>query len=657
MATLRRPAVPGLRLGAPGVYAYPASAASPGFQPVRLDIAAFVGVALRGPVAECTPVASWSEYERIFGGYERPNGGPDRMLPYAVAAFFAQGGESAYVVRVAPPDPPAGAALSGADATARYRVGEVCLAAASEGTWGDNLAIGLGFAAAQAFSAVIRRRDNGFGELECPPGLMLVPGDLLRLRGPGTAALGEFRWVVETGTDLVGHPIATLDAPAAVDDATVTASIVTATLSVADADPQVVRRETVADLGLHPIHPRFLGRAIDQQSDLVRVVSLPPGPLTPSGPLLPPLAARLTQHGADRWASITGLSFYDDDPPDDDPLDERPHRGADLAGRQPDIGILCVPDLLWQWPEATVPRPDPPPAPSPCFVPWPPEQDPPAYQPPPAGAPQLDPRDPAQLDEIVRRQRRVVDVAELRRRFVVVLDVPPDLVANEVTRWRAFFDTSYAAAYHPWLRVPRQPATAVVETMPVPPSIFAAGIIAGRERRLGLARGPANELAAGAVAAAQTVTDAEHDRLHLTGINVFRAERDGYRLSAARTLATDPSYRQLSVRRLMTMLALTLERQSQWLVFEPNTATLRQLLTQTVVELLRSQLRDGSFAGDTEEESFFVQCDDGINPRQSQEQGRLIAVVGVAPASPLEYLVLRIAQDTDGRVQVEAPGG
>jgi phage tail sheath protein FI len=220
------------------------------------------------------------------------------------------------------------------------------------------------------------------------------------------------------------------------------------------------------------------------------------------------------------------------------------------------------------------------------------------------------------------------------------------------------FDTSYAAAYHPWLRVPRQPTTVgIPTTILAPPSIFAAGIIAARERLLGLSRGPANELAAGAVGSAERITDAEHDRLHLVGVNVFRVERDGLRLTAARTLSTDPDYRQLSVRRLMTMLALVLERQTQWLVFEPNTPELRQQLTETLRNLLRALFRGGAFAGDTEEDSFFVQCDDGVNPRQSQEQGRLIAVVGVAPASPLEYLVLRISQDTDGRVQVEAGRG
>jgi len=181
--------------------------------------------------------------------------------------------------------------------------------------------------------------------------------------------------------------------------------------------------------------------------------------------------------------------------------------------------------------------------------------------------------------------------------------------------------------------------------------------VAARERRFGLPWGPANELARGAVLSTDSVTDSIHDELHLLGINVFRAERDGFRLTAARTLSSDPDYRQLSIRRFMTMLALTLERQTQWLVFEPNTSDLRTRLTHTVTQFLRGLHRRGSFAGTTEADSFFVQCDDSLNPAPSQVQGRLIAEIGVAPAAPLEYLVVRISQDVDGTLTVGSDRG
>jgi len=60
---------------------------------------------------------------------------------------------------------------------------------------------------------------------------------------------------------------------------------------------------------------------------------------------------------------------------------------------------------------------------------------------------------------------------------------------------------------------------------------------------------------------------------------------------------------------------------------------------------------------DVEDESFFVRCDDELNPPAGQALGRLVALVGVAPAEPLEYLVLRITQDAEGHVEVVAEHG
>jgi Bacteriophage tail sheath protein len=74
---------------------------------VRTDIAGFVGYAERGPVATlggkpddpqefAVRLTSWAEYRKIFGGLT-----PYAYMPYAVRAFFENGGQTCYVVRVA----------------------------------------------------------------------------------------------------------------------------------------------------------------------------------------------------------------------------------------------------------------------------------------------------------------------------------------------------------------------------------------------------------------------------------------------------------------------------------------------------------------------------------------------------------------------------
>jgi uncharacterized protein len=664
--------VPGLRLGAPGVY-QSVQRVEPPFQPVRLDVCGFVGVALRGPVNAGVLIQSWSDYQRTFGGFERPGGGPDRMLPYTVAAFFAQGGSRAYVVRVTP----AGSDLAGAVAAcASYQVGPLQLTAANEGSWGDRLDIQLDFQTPQSF---VGQRDPDLATaLLMPAGAEVPAGSLLRLRGTGLTAAGEFRWVLGLGRDTAGQPLITVDPPVgAIAAGPLDVDVVTAVLTVTDRDPDFARSEQIDGLGLDPRHPRFIGAVVgditsaigcgpgDHESTLVRFADALTGRLTPPGPLLPSLSGTLIRPGTDRWDQIGNRSFFDDAPPDTDPLDEQPHRGADLMARQDEIGLLCVPDLLWAWPSGTPAAEQEPDTPSACFQRCPDASVPlpgtgqVMYAEPNVLAARLDPGDPVQLQTIVDLQSRLVTLAAQYRRFVALLDVPPGLALAEIVRWRAHFDSSYAAAYHPWLGVPQvQSASGTAgQAVQVPPSAFAAGVIAAREQRLTIAWGPANEIAVGAVVATDSVTDSEHDRLHLLGINVYRQERDGFRLTAARTLGSDPDYRQLSVRRLMTMIALSLDRQAQWLVFEPNTADLRDRLTHTVTEFLRGLFQAGALAGNTEADSFFVQCDDQLNPPESQGLGQLIAEVGIAPASPLEYLVLRITQDADGTISVEASGG
>jgi phage tail sheath protein FI len=62
---------------------------------VPTGIAAFVGRALKGPVNHAVPVASFAEFQQIFGGLWQPS-----SLSYALEQFFENGGRRAVVVRV-----------------------------------------------------------------------------------------------------------------------------------------------------------------------------------------------------------------------------------------------------------------------------------------------------------------------------------------------------------------------------------------------------------------------------------------------------------------------------------------------------------------------------------------------------------------------------
>jgi hypothetical protein len=655
--------VPGLQLGAPGVYRVPRRDV-PALRAERLDVAGFVGVAPRGPVDVPVAVDSWSDYRWLFGGFE----GPGR-LPFAVHAFFAQGGVRALVLRVSPlprlPHPAALAAharhqvVVGAPASAGRPAGALALEvlARDEGSWGERVRLRWDFEAPQRFSSTLR-----LAVLDLPDGVQPPARSLLRLRGGRLPAAGVFAWTspVRLRDDGPGRRVRCVDleglpAPAPAPLA-VEAAVVTATVTVTDLEPALRREERFAGLGLAVGHPQFVGDVLAERSRLVRPGPGWPEALLPPDPFLGSVPSKDPAPVDDRWPAIGEGSFFGDVPAQLLPVGGvegldgvGPVHGMDRMALEQEIGLLAVPDLFWAFagPEQRVEVA--PPRRGPDFEACRPDPTPMTFR-RAASAELLDAR--TQLAPILARQRRLVDLADRQRRFVALLDVPRFLPARAVARWRARFDSSYAAAYHPWLGVvDADDPQRLVE--PVPPSAFAAGIIAERERRLGLPWGPANELAADAVTLLEAVADADHDALHLLGVDVFRAERDGFRLTSARTLSSDPDYRQLSVRRLVTMLRLALERQLQWMVFEPNNPELRLVLTGVVTQLLRELFRANAFAGTTEEEAFFVRCDDALNPSWSQEQGRVVAEIGIAPAQPLEYIVLRISQNADGGLGVE----
>ena len=674
----------GLTLGAPGIYRV-ADEPLRALTGVRMDGCAFVGVAPRGPArqpwldapwapqsgeqglrprrSQAVAVQSWQGYLDLFGGFEGPG-----LLPYAVSAFFANGGQRAWVVRIVhdyrhadgSPDEQAAAAGTANSRFLQLQAQggrEVCLAARSEGAWGNGLAATLSFVTRLlALDAAAVQPDR----LRPPAGLDLPPGSLLRLGlAGGVAVLRRVARTERARNATTGQPEqwAWLDMPTA--SAALRVELVEGQLVCSDGERPP---ETLAGIGLSANHPRWLARVLAEESSRLWPIDDParaPGdPLArwldadlELDPALPAIVTQPFQHGDDRYADLVPDDFFD---PDWLPGDERPGDGVQALAEIDDVALLVVPDLYSPGPLLPIERivepggfaganfaecVTPPPAPP--------------QGPPPADLTGLRLDPVADLDAIAALQRRLTDLADRLEAFVVLLDVPPGLSQRRVLYWRSRFDSAYAAAYHPWINTapaedPRQRPVAVN------PAAIASGIIAQRELQFGVAHGPANVIAAGAVSLTDAVSRARHDELHQQAINVFLAERDGVRLSAARTLSLDASWRQLSVRRLVTMIRRTLYRQMQWTVFEPNDRTLRALVTHDLDAFLRRLFRANAFTGATEAQAFFVRCDDALNPPLLADQGQLLAQVGIAPAEPMEFIVLNIARSADATLTVEA---
>ncbi len=226
---------------------------------------------------------------------------------------------------------------------------------------------------------------------------------------------------------------------------------------------------------------------------------------------------------------------------------------------------------------------------------------------------------------------------------VAILDPPPNLSPQQVKAWRMELpDSSYGALYYPWLEIQDPIHKRVLQ---IPPSGHVAGIWARTETVRGVHKAPANESIRNINGLAYEVTKAEQDVLNPNGINCLRSfPGRGSRVWGARTLSSNPAWRYLNVRRLFNFVEKSIERDTQWVVFEPNDPDLWARIRRDVTVFLKSVWRSGALFGLTEEEAFYVKCDADLNPPEIRNQGQLIIEIGLAPVKPAEFVIFRIMQ-------------
>jgi len=92
----------------------------------------------------------------------------------------------------------------------------------------------------------------------------------------------------------------------------------------------------------------------------------------------------------------------------------------------------------------------------------------------------------------------------------------------------------------------------------------------------------------------------------------------------------------------------SIERGTQWVVFEPNDDTTWARVRRSVGDFLTRLWMDGMLMGRTKEEAYFVRCDRSTMTQADIDNGRLICVIGIAPVKPAEFVIFRIGQWTGG---------
>lgn len=667
----------------PGVHIERADAA--GAEPVELrtDVAAYIGIAERGPLDTPVPVESWRQFGAHFGRL-----GGSGYLAWAVRGFFENGGMRCWIVRVAARRFDADATAAGGARSAalllRDSAGRPCLqlAASSPGSWGNELRIAL-------------RRERPLTQralAATPTGARLssvagfAVGELLRLEQPGAvahrliarvdAAQGWLYWVDPDPALRGGQQAWNGLDPAR----SLSVERVAYALTLTRRGDFVAR---YPDLHLHPGHPRWIGAVLaPPYRGAIALLRRPPVtdeglregvPQAPAwiaaqapdtnGVVLPlaiepdlPLALG---GGADGLAGLAPEDFLGGawSPNDSDTARAIKARGLAALAAIDEISLVAIPDILIR------PQPDPDyemPAPArsnPC-VPCPPPA-PPVLRHQPRVAMELPPV--FSEAQILQVQCALIADCETRGDRFALLAPPYGRALDRargvraLAEWRRMLVENLparaAALYAPWLAVPERTGLpppvpgSVAGVRVVPGCGHVGGAIAGTDLGWGVMRAPGNIELAGIVDTRSAIGAAQHGELNEAGVNALRAEPGRPPvLMGARSVSDDPDWRYVNTVRTVLALKRAFDIALRWVVFEPNDAATRGAVAAALIAILTLFFERGAFAGATPEESFYVRCDEESNDQDARENGRLVALVGIAPAAPAEFVVLRVGR-------------
>lgn len=248
-------------------------------------------------------------------------------------------------------------------------------------------------------------------------------------------------------------------------------------------------------------------------------------------------------------------------------------------------------------------------------------------------------------------QNALISHAERMKYRIAVLDTPSAQGVGDVRAIRGSIDSKYAAMYYPWVVVPNPAARPSDESIPkeiaLPPSGFVCGVYARTDVTRGVWKAPANEVVRGALRFEREVSKGEQEVLNPEGVNCLRSFFGrGNRVWGARTISSDPEWIYVNVRRYFIYLEHSIDRSTQWAVFEPNGPQLWSNITDTISSFLFAEWRSGALLGATPDEAFFVRCDRSTMTQADLDNGRLICEIGVAAIKPAEFVIFRIGQKT-----------
>jgi uncharacterized protein len=235
-------------------------------------------------------------------------------------------------------------------------------------------------------------------------------------------------------------------------------------------------------------------------------------------------------------------------------------------------------------------------------------------------------------------------LAETRGDCIAVVDLNDyGSTVSNVTSQSGLLNSSYAAAYWPWLQT--QSATGRNEWIPA--SVVIPGVYAFTDNSsapwfapAGLVRGGIT----GVIQAERRLTRTQRDTLYSNKVNPIASfPGQGISVFGQKTLQTKASaLDRVNVRRLLIELKKFIGDQARNLVFEQNTIATRNRFLATVNPYLESVVqRQGLYA-------YRVVMDDTNNTADVVDRNQLIGQIFIQPAKTAEFIVLDFTIEPTG---------
>jgi len=606
---------------APGVYVEETSFRAKSIEGVGTSTTAFAGPTRKGPVAtpELLPeiLTSYADFERIYGGFANlqlaPATSPETLnyLAHAVRAYFNEGGSRLYVARVYLPS----GAGAGTASSADLRVG-AALPAEDDG---NRIRFVARFPGRCGNGALPTTEQPRLAAVQTREIVAPAPQRVLDTAPDGsivrTGAAEPFNYLLKRAGQwfaMAADGAVAPDAAPAAAGALANASLITLAVITTDADGVGLAMD---DLGYDRNHPRWVGTVMsptpNRRTDQIEnLYALRVGTAVNGRALLNALFPDAQNTGADAAATAAlrlngrrasfALSGGDDGAM---PTDAAYTPAFGALAKIDDVAIVAAP-----------------------------------------GSSAFTARDAI--------RNALIAHAEGRRMYrIAVLDTDAGLNAGAARAARSTIDSKYAALYYPWVVIANPNARPGRDDIPreiaLPPSGFICGIYARNDIERGVHKAPANEVVRGAMRFEREVAFGEQEMLNPLGVNCLRFfPGRGYRVWGARTASSDPEWKYVNIRRYFNYLEGSIDRSTQWAVFEPNGERLWANIRETIGSFLFNEWRNGALLGAKAEDAYFVRCDRSTMTQNDLDNGRLVCLIGVAALKPAEFVIFRIGQKT-----------